>query len=214
MRGKNPIRPPEKGSGQTLYVQSIFPTLQGEGPNAGTPAVFVRLGGCNLACDFCDTEFESFNEMQLEAMLAEIDSHQIPFVVMTGGEPMRQNITPLCEALIRRNYKVQIETNGLLYLELPQQVEIICSPKNPGSGYYKIRKDLMARINAYKFIVSATHPLYKHIPEIKDNVPVYIQPMDEYDAIKNKQNRELAEKLVMEKNYLLSLQLHKILQLP
>ncbi|CAN0594227.1 unnamed protein product, partial [Ectocarpus sp. 12 AP-2014] len=59
MFGDNPIRPPEKGDGLHLMVKQIFKTLQGEGPHVGTPSIFVRLGGCNLACDFCDTEFEN-----------------------------------------------------------------------------------------------------------------------------------------------------------
>jgi organic radical activating enzyme len=61
MRGNNPIRPPEQGDGMILQVKSIFATIQGEGPNVGTPAVFIRLGGCNLACEFCDTSFEVVN---------------------------------------------------------------------------------------------------------------------------------------------------------
>ena len=78
MFGKNPIRPPEKGDGSILFVQEIFPTLQGEGPLAGVPAVFLRLGGCNLACSFCDTEFESFKEWKLEDIIAEVKKLSLP----------------------------------------------------------------------------------------------------------------------------------------
>ena len=72
MFGNNPIRKPESGDGSHLQVQEIFPTVQGEGPNTGVPSVFVRLGGCNLACDFCDTEFESFSEMSVDEILHEV----------------------------------------------------------------------------------------------------------------------------------------------
>ena len=57
MFGKNPIRKPENHDGNFLKIQEIFYTIQGEGIYSGYPAVFVRLGGCNLACKFCDTDF-------------------------------------------------------------------------------------------------------------------------------------------------------------
>ncbi|MBX9726502.1 MAG: 7-carboxy-7-deazaguanine synthase QueE, partial [Rickettsiales bacterium] len=122
MFGKNPKRAPEMTDGTTLHVVEIFPTLQGEGPCVGQPAVFVRLGGCNLACDFCDTEFENFSAIPLQSMLENIHAHTTEgrdLVVITGGEPMRQNIAPLCEALIAAGFRVQIETNGTLWRELP-----------------------------------------------------------------------------------------------
>jgi 7-carboxy-7-deazaguanine synthase len=56
--GKNPVRKQELTEDGSLDVVDIFPTIQGEGPNAGRPAVFVRLWGCNLTCSFCDTDFE------------------------------------------------------------------------------------------------------------------------------------------------------------
>ncbi len=58
MLGKNPILKPVFSSGETLDVTEIFSTIQGEGPLAGEPAVFIRLSGCKLACAFCDTNFE------------------------------------------------------------------------------------------------------------------------------------------------------------
>lgn len=75
MLGQNPIRPPITGDGTQLFVQSIFPTIQGEGPAAGIPSVFIRLGGCNLACSFCDTEFESFEEMALGDILSTVNNY-------------------------------------------------------------------------------------------------------------------------------------------
>ncbi len=134
MRGKNPIRGPEKGDGSTLLVQHIFPTLQGEGPYAGVPAVFIRLGGCNLACAFCDTEFESFREIRLGEIVERVlsfssdergqEAERGPFklIVLTGGEPLRQPIGPLCAALIEAGFTVQIETNGTLWRDLPPEV--------------------------------------------------------------------------------------------
>lgn len=225
MHGKNPIRPPESGDGGLLQVQEIFPTLQGEGPRAGEPAVFVRLGGCNLACDFCDTEFERFAPMPLAEIVARVRALSLNgegararhLAVITGGEPLRQNIAPLSEALIAEDFTVQIETNGTLFRPLPEAVEIVCSPKNAGRGYAPLRPDLLSRARALKFIVSATHPLYRKVAELGQGAhgtPVFVQPMDEGDAARNLANRAHAAELCARHGYRLSLQLHKIMGIP
>ena len=72
MFGKNPKRPSIVSDGNSIFVQEIFPTIQGEGIFSGLPAIFIRLGGCNLACSFCDTEFENFQEMQILDILSDI----------------------------------------------------------------------------------------------------------------------------------------------
>lgn len=195
--------------GALLAVQEVFATLQGEGPYVGWPALFVRLGGCNLACDFCDTDFEDFAMMTVADIVAKAKAHRL--VVITGGEPLRQNIAPLCKALLAAGAKVQIETNGTLYRELPEAVEIICSPKNTAGRYHPIRGDLMPCITALKFLISASHPGYGDVPDIgQGNIPIYVQPMDEYDMEKNAANLKRATALALERGYRLSLQLHKI----
>lgn len=241
MRGTNPIRTPINDEGALLQVVEIFPTLQGEGPRAGDPAVFVRLGGCNLACDFCDTEFETFAPMQVEEIVATIQKLSPPFtgerggesannsplnppesggnlIVITGGEPLRQNIVPLCEALIAAGFTVQIETNGTLWRPLPEEVEVVCSPKNTGQGYMPIRAEVLARADALKYVVSFTHPLYRQLPDFSawsdDRPLIFVQPMDEYDDAKNLANKEHARMLAQAHGLELSLQLHKIFGIP
>ena len=225
MFGDNPKRGLLKSNGDVLQVQEIFPTLQGEGPHVGKPAVFLRLGGCNLACSFCDTEFEDFKDFKLDNIISDIEQFSLNsdgqrvrnLVVITGGEPFRQPIEKLCDLLIEKNFTVQIETNGTLFREINQKVEIICSPKNEGSGYADIRPDLLKRINAFKFIISGDNVDYSSIPEVGQTIyktPVYIQPMDEYDSNKNHKNLQLCKKLADQQGYFLSLQTHKILDLP
>lgn len=218
MHGENPIRPPEKGDGRTLKVQEMFPTLQGEGPYVGVPAIFIRLGGCNLACHFCDTEFESFEELSIDAILAQVEALReecaASLIVLTGGEPLRQNVAPLCEALLAQGLKIQIETNGTLMRPLPEAVEIICSPKMSDGNYHPVRDDLLARCQGVKFIVSASDALYRDVLDVGQsahNVPTYVQPMDEGNEAKNKANRAHAVELCMKHGYRLSLQTHKIL---
>lgn len=217
MYGQNPLRPPEKGDGSTLKIVEIFPTLQGEGPFAGHPSVFVRLGGCNLACSFCDTEFESFQDMALDnllARIAELAGAVRTLVVITGGEPLRQEITPLCRELLARGYRVQIETNGTLWRELPPEVNIVCSPKASKGRYHALRADVLARADALKFIISAHQPEYADVAEVGQaayTMPIYVQPMDEGDETLNAENRARAVALAMEHGYRLSLQTHKLL---
>jgi 7-carboxy-7-deazaguanine synthase len=224
MFGKNKILKAEIHSGDNLDVQEIFPTLQGEGPYAGYPSVFIRLGGCNLACDFCDTEFETYKNFSLTEILEEVQrlaknsSGEIvrKLIVITGGEPLRQPIEKLCEELVKSNFLVQIETNGTLFRELPPEVKIICSPKSSNGKYHQIRPDLISRINAFKFIISKSQENYRDIAEVgqsKFQIPVYVQPMDEYDEAKNRANLEYVVKLCEENAYFLSLQIHKILGL-
>lgn len=222
MFGKNKILKPETHSGINLDIQEIFPTLQGEGPYTGHPSVFIRLGGCNLACEFCDTEFESYHNLSVEKIIEETsrlsknDEGKIvrKLVVITGGEPLRQPIENLSQELLKLNFLVQIETNGTLFRDLPPEIKIICSPKITNNKYHQIRPDLLARVNAFKFIISKTNKNYSEISDVgqvKFNIPTYLQPMDEYDEEKNKDNLKYAVELCEKHGYLLSLQTHKLL---
>jgi 7-carboxy-7-deazaguanine synthase len=222
VQGNNPIRPPAKGDGSRLEVKQLFPTLQGEGPYTGHPAVFVRLGGCNLACHFCDTDFENFATHGVEDVVANVialaedaqGNRVRRLVVITGGEPLRQNIAPLCGMLQEEGFKIQIETNGTLYRPLPEGVDIICSPKNTGQGYSAVRDDVLQRATALKFIISKHDERYNHVADVGQSrygVPVYVQPMDEHDDGRNMENRNHAITLAERHGYILSLQTHKIL---
>ncbi len=225
MFGKNPIRPPVAGDdGQLLQIVEIFPTLQGEGPFTGHPAVFVRLGGCNLACGFCDTEFEEFSPMRVGDVVTQVadlsrEHHERVrrLVVLTGGEPMRQNIVPLCEQLLAHGFTVQIETNGTLWRAVPEGVHIVCSPKASQGVYHSLRSDVLSRVDALKFIISDTQDAYREVGEVGQHgrdIAVYVQPMDEYDAAKNAANLARAAMLAQRDGYLLSLQTHKIMGIP
>lgn len=223
MFGNNPKRGLVKGDGSTLLVQSIFHTLQGEGPNVGVPSVFVRLGGCNLACSFCDTEFEDYSEKDLESIMREITAFSVNdsgqrttnLVVITGGEPLRQPIALFCSKLLDNGFRVQVETNGTLMRDLPHQVEIICSPKVVNGKYYEVRSEMLSRVNALKFVVSANMLGYNSVPEWaggeQKNIAIYVQPMDQYDEQLNKKNMQHALKLALDNGYRFSLQTHKII---
>ena len=85
MFGNNPKLPFEKGDGIYLKVHSIFETIQGEGPYSGYQAIFIRLSGCNLACEFCDTEFDEYSILEIHDILKKIKSFEQtnPLIVIT-----------------------------------------------------------------------------------------------------------------------------------
>lgn len=97
-------------------VNEIFYSVQGEGAHVGIPAIFIRLAGCNLACDFCDTPTR--NEAKLGDMTVDMISSVIRgqthsgLLVITGGEPMIHDLNPLVDAMISEGFYIVIETNG------------------------------------------------------------------------------------------------------
>lgn len=224
MKGTNPKRAPLAGDGSVLEVKNIFKTIQGEGPFVGTASIFIRLGGCNLACSFCDTQFEDFSKMPLIDIIRVVNNLSynedkkkvIKLVVITGGEPFRQPIELLCEELIKRFYHVQIETNGTLYRNLHEKVDIICSPKFSGGNYVAIHPLLLERLSAIKFLISKNIKGYNEVHELGQtlyNIPVFVQPIDEEDSAINEENMKFATAVAIKYGYRLSLQIHKILQI-
>lgn len=227
MFGLNPILGAEFGDGAELKVHSVFHTIQGEGPYFGVPAVFIRLSGCNLACTFCDTEFDEYFVISIDDILKKVtqekaDYQKTNLIVITGGEPFRQNISPLCKKLIDLGYKIQLESNGTIFREIPPEVEIVCSPKviknkqNGHASYYDVNPRILKQSIAVKFLISSMIDGYSDIAEVGQteySVPVYVQPMDEYDDQINRANVQKAMDVAKKHGAILSLQLHKILDI-
>lgn len=111
-----------------MKVNEIFYSLQGEGARAGEPSVFIRLAGCDLACGFCDTEFESGKEMSAPDLLEYIQKWPCRWIVWTGGEPTLQLRQETVNFFKQHGYKQAIETNGNHLV--PQGLDwVVCSPK-------------------------------------------------------------------------------------
>lgn len=230
-KNNQPVEKQVKDGDGYLAVNSIFPTIQGEGPFAGTPSVFVRLAGCNLQCPMCDTEYTTRKLMPVDDILVEVCRMQSPWapltlVVITGGEPFRQNLNSFINLLVEGRYRVQIETNGTLYQPLDmfghKNLTIVCSPK---AG--NINKKLLPHINALKYVATAAsidpvdglpthaldHPNSGGLarPPINFLGDVYLQPVDEQDSIANRRNQEAVVGSCLKYGHRLCLQTHKII---
>lgn len=122
---------------QGLYpLVEIFYSLQGEGARTGQATIFVRFAGCNLACEFCDTDFrvqQTYTLPQLTDEIARIGG-DCRWVCLTGGEPTIHELRPFCDALHALGYRVQMETNGTRPRPDWNVDHITVSPKQPQGG--------------------------------------------------------------------------------
>lgn len=234
----NTQKPEQPARTDTLAreVFEIFYTIQGEGPFSGTPAVFVRLAGCNLQCPACDTDYTSKRTFMTPKEIADqcefvtIDSFA-RLVVITGGEPFRQDLNDIIKELACRGWRIQIETNGTLapqgtLKEFPwHAVTVICSPKTP-----RINGHVEPHIAAYKYVLQdglvdpvdglplftlgGMYPARKHQVNSNPKAEIFVQPLDEQDPVKNAKNTRAALESCMKFGYRLCLQTHKFLNLP
>jgi 7-carboxy-7-deazaguanine synthase len=121
-----------------LRITEIFLSLQGESSSVGIPTVFVRLTGCPLRCQYCDTAyaFHGGEAMSLDTILQAVAGHGVRHVTVTGGEPLAQKaclvlLKQLCDA----GYEVSLETSGAMAVEeVDHRVSKVMDLKTPGSG--------------------------------------------------------------------------------
>lgn len=212
-----------------LEVHSIFHTIQGEGPFAGSPAIFVRLSGCNLQCPQCDTDYTSLRHLVGPNGLLELLTEVHPserLVVITGGEPFRQNLTPAVQAMLAAGYMVQIESNGTLYQPgFPyDQVILVVSPKT--SKLHRGLVEHVGSIHSLKYVVGADSIAADGLPILALGHPappqvarppawfkgrVYVQAADLKDPVANAENQSLAVESCIQHGYTLGIQIHKLI---
>lgn len=237
MFGKN--TPRKREHGDHLQFREVFYTIQGEGPFAGRPATFIRLTGCNLRCWFCDTEWDDENDgwkhyQEIADFARQTSPPHSTLAVLTGGEPMRQSLGPLVQALQRNGFSdVQIETAGSFWQEcvLWPGVTTVISPKtakvNP--RFY----DYDAGFH-WKYVLEAKNvdgsdglpsaPMQRSGNGIGGGAParppadaveqsrVYLQPCDVYDPKENQENTQAVASSAMKFGYNAGLQMHKYFQ--
>jgi 7-carboxy-7-deazaguanine synthase (Cx14CxxC type) len=207
-------------------VKEIFYTLQGEGAQAGRPAVFCRFAGCNLwsgreedranaVCQFCDTDFvgtdgEGGGKFRNSDHLAETINALWPgtyaaskYVVFTGGEPLLQLDAALIDSMHAKGFEIAIETNGTL--PVPAGVDWVCVSPKMGS----------------QLVVRKGNELKVVIPQLGQDLQAYegldfanffVQPMDGPVAERN--TKIAIETCKRNPKWKLSLQTHKYLQIP
>ncbi len=112
-----------------MKISEIFYSLQGEGYRAGHPSIFIRLAACNLACDFCDTEFNSGKPMTDAELLETIKNFPARWIVWTGGEPLLQLKQSTVQFFRAAGYAQALETNGSKPIADINIDHIACSPK-------------------------------------------------------------------------------------
>lgn len=190
-----------------LQLAEIFYSIQGEGAFTGTPAVFVRLAGCNLSCDFCDTDYSLKFFASVEDVVARVREigSDCPMVILTGGEPLAQRETlELIRALQRDGRRVHIESNGTVYTELPADVWLCVSPKE------RVDPRMIARANELKLIVDERVP-EEWLAQANDEQMLLLQP----EGNKPKNVALALEYIKAHPQRLrLSLQTHKLIGVP
>lgn len=189
----------------SLRVNEIFYSLQGEGGRTGDPSIFIRLSKCNLACSFCDTEFESGVKMTLDEIFDEIAQYPTKWIIWTGGEPTLQLTDEIVKTFSGRGYKQAIETNGTR--RVPAGLDYItCSPKQ---NFELVRK-LIPEVDELRFPIAKGDPL-PDISILPKTKRYFLSPI--FDDLKIiPENVEYCLYLVMKNpEWSLSIQTHKLI---
>lgn len=187
-----------------MRVNEIFYSLQGEGYFTGTPAVFIRLSGCNMKCEFCDTTHSSYTEMSEEEIMRKVCEWPANHVVITGGEPALQLTLSLLDLLHENGKYVQVETNGTHHL--PGTVDwITCSPKG--------KRVVLKCVDELKVLYLPDGPLMGGTEDVNP-IRRFIQPCDTGSKEGNEETLRKAIDFVMtHPTWRLSLQTHKLINI-
>lgn len=206
-----------------FHVTEIFDSIDGEGKRTGYMAIFVRLAGCNLRCNYCDTPYsltleDTKETLTEEELLERIQSFPWKRVTLTGGEPMLHPLHHLVTVLGEKGYEVNIETNGAipLWRERPEGVFYTMDFKCSGSGMksYMNRDNfkLLTEKDVLKFVVSDE----RDMDEMKEIIGTFPENHPEYfvspvwGRIEPKELVEYVRKNGL-KDVRVQVQLHKII---
>ncbi|MBN2425343.1 MAG: radical SAM protein [Calditrichaceae bacterium] len=208
---------------ESLKINEIFFSIQGESTFAGLPCIFIRLAHCNLRCNYCDTEYAFYQgtEMTFAEILDKINQYSCNLVEVTGGEPLLQkNVLPFIRLLLDKGRRVLVETGGHMDISgIDERAVIIMDIKCPGSG--ESDKNLwdnigyLKKTDQVKFVISHRQDylwtkdiINKY--QLTDNHEVLLSPV--FGRI---DNQELAEWIIKDQLPVrLQLQIHKYIWAP
>lgn len=196
-----------------LPLVEEFYTIQGEGFHTGKPAYFIRIGGCDVGCSWCDTKF-SWDPglhplVDTDLIVNNATGSGCDVVVVTGGEPAQYNLEYLCNSLNKRNIKVFIETSGAY--PLTGIWDWIClSPKENNPPL----KDIFEKADELKVIIQKTEDFKwaeKNATKVYADCKLFLQP--EW-SMYNKIIPEIIKYVKHNTKWSISLQAHKFMHIP
>lgn len=193
---------------QSLKVNEVFYSIQGEGARAGEPSVFVRLSGCDLACSFCDTEFASGKEMTPEDLLIYLQAAEqrlCHWIVWTGGEPMLQLTDEIISFFHTYGYRQAIESNG--NHKIPRSLDwIVVSPK---VAEHVLKRNFPQGVDELRYVRHAGH---MNAPEPAISAKhYYLSPIFNGNTPDRENIKHCLKLCLANPKWKLSLQLHKLI---
>lgn len=200
-------------AGELLPVMEDFYTLQGEGFHTGKAAYFLRIGGCDVGCHWCDVK-ESWNaELHPLTQIEKIIDRARPFasrtIVITGGEPLQYNLDKLCTRFKAEGFQTHIETSGAF--SLSGQWDWIClSPKKNSPP----KPELFKQADELKIIVHNQHDFIwaeENAAKVSDQCKLYLQP--EWSK-REQMIPKIVDYISNHPKWIASLQTHKYMRIP
>ena len=181
-----------------LKVNEIFASIQGEGSQVGQAMIFIRLSGCNLDCQYCDTKGHTKGEyISIDGIIEICLEYELPWICLTGGEPTIQPIEPLIAELKKHGFLIAIESNGTM--PIPDGIDhIVVSPK----AGHDIEPSIRPIVNEWKYVICDE----SDFDRIEYESGVYLQPVDNDMEIA----RLCVQKILANQGWRLSLQIHKL----